>query len=268
MKKLLSILEIEMKRPTNYGWFHLMFVFLVILVTVFLCFKFKNISDKGFRRIVLFSWITMVILEGYKQFVFSYSLENSIIEWEYQWYAFPYQFCSTPLYVLPFIVFLKEGSIRDSFILYISTFSLFGGLAVFLYPNDVFIDTIGVNIQTMVHHGLQIILGIYFIVYARKKFNLKNFLGSTIVFMVLGLIAILLNCFAYTRIEEEFNMFFISPYYNCTLPILSQIYPKVSYSAFVFIYVFGFAMIALLIYAIGRGSLKITSLRERRNAKI
>ena len=173
MEKLLSILELKMKTPTNYSWFHLVFIVIVIGVTVFLCLKFKNCSDKAFRRIVLISWISMVVLEFYKQFVYSYSVEPSVIEWDYQWYAFPYQLCSTPLYVLPFIAFMKDSKFRDCFVAYMSTFSLFAGIAVFLYPNDVFISTIGINIQTMVHHGLQIVLGIFFIVYARKKFSKK-----------------------------------------------------------------------------------------------
>ncbi|MBR2024679.1 MAG: YwaF family protein, partial [Clostridia bacterium] len=169
--RILNLLEATMETPTNFGWFHLMFVVIVILTTIFLCVKFRDCDDKIFRRIALISWIVIVALEIYKQIIFSYNYDNGVVTWDYQWYAFPYQFCSTPLFTLPFVIFLKDGKIRDAFILYMSTFSLFAGLAVFAYPNDVFIDTIGINIQTMVHHGLQIVFGIYFAVYSRKKYT-------------------------------------------------------------------------------------------------
>ncbi|MBE6663124.1 MAG: hypothetical protein E7602_01310 [Ruminococcaceae bacterium] len=267
MEKLLSILELKMKTPTNYSWFHLMFIVIVIGVTVFLCLKFKNCSDKAFRRIVLISWISMVVLEFYKQFVYSYSVEPSVIEWDYQWYAFPYQLCSTPLYVLPFIAFMKDSKFRDCFVAYMSTFSLFAGIAVFLYPNDVFISTIGINIQTMVHHGLQIVLGIFFIVYARKKFSKKYFAGGIIVFAALIILAMVLNLLVPLGIDETFNMFYISPYYDCTLPILSLIYPNVPYIVFLMLYALGFVLVAFIVYSIAKLILILTNPKRKKHAK-
>lgn len=267
MEKILSFLELQMQRPNNYGWFHLMFIFIVLLCTLYLCIKFKDANDKTFRRIALISWILMVVLELYKQFVFSYSIEQSIIKWDYQWYAFPYQLCSTPLYVLPFIAFLKDSKFRDCFVSYMSTFSLFAGVVVFLYPNDVFIKTIGVNIQTMVHHGLQIILGIFFIVYARKKFTKKYFLGGIVVFGTLIALAMLLNYFVPMITDETFNMFYISPHFECTLPILSVIYPRVPYLVFLTIYALGFVFAAFIVYYISNFILNFQKPKAKRFAK-
>lgn len=244
-----------METPTNFGWFHLMFIGIAILLTVLLCIKFKDCDDKTFRRIALIGWILILILEIYKQLSFSFSVDGSYGAWDYQWYAFPFQFCSSPLYVLPFIIFTNEGKVRDAFISYMSTFSLFAGLAVFVYPNDVFISTIGINIQTMIHHGLQIVFGIYFAVYARRKLSIRNYAKSIPVFMGFSLIAILLDVIVYKvfvlkEITETFNMFFISPYFPCTLPILSVIYEKVHYSVFLCMYLIGFTLVSALVYFI------------------
>lgn len=139
----------------------------------------------------------MLVLEIYKQLIYSVSEVGGSAVWDYQWYAFPYQLCSTPLYLLPFVAFMKEGKTRDSIMSFLSTFAMFGGLAVFIYPNDVFISTIGINIQTMVHHGLQIVLGIYFMVYNRKKLNWMYFLRGVYVFGAMLGIAMLLNIVLY-----------------------------------------------------------------------
>jgi hypothetical protein len=48
-------------------------------------------------------------------------------------------------------------------------------------------------------------------------------------------------------IDETFNMFFISPHFPCTLPVLSGIYGKIPYPAFLLLYLVGFALIAAII---------------------
>lgn len=270
-EKIVYFLQKEMETPTNYGWFHLMFFALVILTTFLLIKFFRNCNDKTFRRIALISWIIMVLFEIYKQIVFAFNYNNGDCYWDYAWYAFPYQLCSTPLYALPFIVFLKNDKIRDAFICYMSTFSLFGGVAVFFYPNDVFIRYIGINIQTMVHHGLQIVLGIFFAVHNHKKLCNMYYIKSLVLFSVFSLIAIVLNISMYhifqgLNMDDTFNMFFISPYFDCTLPVLSLIYPKVPYPVFLCLYLFGFALIGYLLYLAQVGIKKLIG--AKKNAKV
>ncbi len=268
-EKIIYALQADMKEPTNYGWFHLMFIGIVIVATVSLCKFFKDADDKTFRKIVFIGWITIVSLEIYKQLVFSMSVDGEMATWDYQWYAFPFQLCSTPLYVLPFVVFLKDGKVRDAMISFISTFSFFGGLAVFFYPNDVFVGTAGINIQTMIHHGLQIVFGIYFVVHNRKKLDHKYYLKGIPVFAVLVTIALLANVILYKAgLEDTFNMFYISPYYECSLPILSEVYKAVPYIVFALIYILGFCFIASLIYYIEMGiTVLVYKLREHYDRK-
>ena len=212
----------------------------------------------------MIGWIVIFVLEVYKQLVFSFELAGDVPTWDYQWYAFPYQLCSTPLYILPFIFLLKEGKVKDATMAYIMTFSLFGGLAVFFYPNDVFVETIGINIQTMIHHGLQIVLGIFVMVYNRKRLDIKFWLRSIYVFAALVSIALILNIsvyhiFAAKGIDETFNMFYVGPYFDCTLPLLSIVYPKIPYICFILLYILGFVLISYIIYIVEKGIYKLAS---------
>ena len=43
---ILKVIEHEMATPTNYGWFHLMFIGIVIITTILLCIFFKDKEDK------------------------------------------------------------------------------------------------------------------------------------------------------------------------------------------------------------------------------
>ncbi len=267
--KLYEILNVQMTEPTSYGWFHLMFIAIVVAASVILCLRFRDCEDKVFRRIALVSWIVILALEIYKQYNYTGSVEEGALVWDYQWYIFPYQFCSTPLYALPFIAFSRPTKLRDAFVAFMSFFSLFAGIAVFCYPNDVFIETVGINIQTMVHHGLQIVLGIYFTAYMRKRYEKKLYFSGAIVFVAFVAIAMVANVIGYKALssvgsDETFNMFYISPYFDCTLPVLSDIYPLVPYPVFAIIYFIGFLLVGFIMFIAQKGIIKLASGGKRK----
>ncbi len=252
MELIFSILNYEITTPTNYGWFHIMFICLVGGGTALLITKFKNCDDKTFRRIALICWIVIVVLELYKEFVYTFEYVDGNIEADYQWYIFPFQFCSSPFYVLPFVAFMKDSKIRDYFIAFVATFMFFGGIVVYVYPNDVFTETLGVDIQTMVHHGVQVVLGLYYLVRFKDKLGWKFLLKAIAVFAVISAIACILNEIGYYALtangmDDQFNMFYISPHFATHLPILSTVYANVPYPVFLIVYLLGFTLIAAII---------------------
>ena len=256
--KIVELFDSKMVEPTSFTWFHNLSIILVVLATVFLCKRFGNAPEEQARKILLYVWCAMVTLEIYKQLNFGISYGDGTLSWDYAWYAFPYQFCSSPLYALPVIIFMKDGRVRDAFIGFMTFFSLFAGLTVLVYPEDALIDVIGINIQTMFHHGMQIVLGIFLAYRNYKKFSLQYFLHSVAVFAGFVIIAILLNVIVYnafvaTGIDETFNMFFISPYFDCSLPVLSMVYDAIPYPVFLIVYIVGFAVVAFLMYLIIKG---------------
>ena len=248
-----------MEAPGNYSTFHLVSIGLAVLLTIVLCVFFKNASNRTFRVVVGIVWAVMLILEIYKQLVYSFNFDGETVSWSYRWHAFPFQLCSTPIYVLPFVIFLKEGKVRDAAMSFVSTFAFVGGLIVFIYPNDVFESLIGINLQTMIHHGLQIVLGIYFMVYNRHKLNFKYFLRGIGVFAIGFVIANALNFGLNTVSNSSINMFFISPYVATNLPILSQAYSMLPFWAYLIVFFLGFILAAYIVYAIMFGLIKLFS---------
>lgn len=258
LAKLLELMTLEMETPTSYGWFHLMFVGLTLLACVFLCVRFRNSSERTERRVVFVLWLIMLVLEIYKQIIFTFEVVDGSIVGDYAWYAFPFQLCSTPLYVLPFVAFLPNGRLRDAVTGYTIAFSIFGGLCVYAFPGDVFMSYIGINIQTMIHHGIQIIVGVYLASKYRHRLTLKYYLEGGLVFIALVIVALVMNVGVHNALralghDDTFNMFYISPYHDCTLPLLSSIYPLVPYPVFLAIYVVGFILAAAIIFFAAKG---------------
>lgn len=253
--KIFNFANTEVTPPVTFGTFHIVCILTAAFITIAMCIAFMNCSDRALRRICGSVWVILLIFEIYKQLIYGFSLSDGVFVWDYAWYIFPFQFCSSPLYILPFIAFAKNEKLRECCVAYMMTFSLFAGVAVFCYPNDVFTVTAGVNLQTMVHHGSQIIMGVFLGVRYRQKLNARFFLGGASVFVAMVMIAMALNVAAYHMfdifgIDETFNMFFISPYFTCTLPLLSIIWDLIPYGAFVCVYFFGFILCALLVYGL------------------
>lgn len=148
--------------------------------------------------------------------------------------------------MLPFALFLKEGKLKDCFIAFIISFSLFGGLAVMFYTGDVFVETVGINIQTMVHHGLQVFMGFMFIVYYRHKLNVKFFLKAIPVFIVYAGMAMVVNLI----LAGQINMMYLSPYVNSGLPIVKNIYEVVPYVVYLLLMLTAYVLASFIVYVL------------------
>ena len=275
MYNLLKFLESTMPTPYNWSPFHTVFFILVATASVLLCVFMRNCSEKTYKRILLGAWITILSLEIYKQIVFTFTaLEDGTIGVDFQWYSFPFQLCSTPLYVLPIAILAKNEKVRDVANGFLSFFSFFGGLAVMIFPGDVFISYIGINVQTMVHHGTQVIVGLFIAVWNRKKICNLYYLKSVIGYGVCLCFACILNetLGRWVRNKgESFNMFYISHAGTNGMPILSSIQSSLRSSVgsfgnivFFFIYALGFIIVGYVMYWLQYG---FKYLKNKKEAK-
>ena len=115
----------------------------------------------------------------------------------------------------------------------------------------------------MIHHGTQVVIGIFLLVHQRKKLGIFHYLKGIPVFAGFSIIAITLNEIAVASdLSETFNMFYISRHYNCTLPVLSAIYPNVPYPVFLLIYLLGFVIVSSIMYFAQYGIIKLVQKKK------
>jgi len=241
----MDLLSTEMECPVSYSFFHISFVVFIAIITAILVIFFRNTSEKNYRIIVLVAWVIIAVLEVLKQILLNR-------DGGYQWYIFPFQFCSTPLYAFPLVALVKNGKFRDSMVAFTGLFVLVAGIAVFAYPDSVYTTLAFINHQTMIHHGSQVVIGIYTLVYYRKRLNFLYFLKSLIPFACFVTVALLLDIIipAFIGYDVLFNMFFISPYQESSLPVLCDIYKTVPYIVFLITYLFAFSLGSAIVNAI------------------
>lgn len=268
LKTIIEVLDAHMTVPTPFGWFHLMWIAIMFVGMFLLCFTHKKGDDKRVRKVVFIMAILVTVLEIYKQINFSFTINEDKIVFDYQWYAFPFQFCSMPIYVGLLTGIFKKGKIHDALFAFLATYSIFGGMTVMVYPPQVFVGAIGINIQTMFCHASMIVVGIYLLYTNYVKVEHKTILKAFPVFVVSIALAMLMNEIAkWTGLleREEFNMFYISPHCEGTLPVYSILQGILPYPVCLVIYFVCFTLIAYLILLAAIGIKKLAAKKEKLN---
>ena len=266
METLLKLLKWEMETPSLYGWFHLICFALSLAAAVLLCRSHRRSAHSPARvqRVVFYTALLTLALEIYKQAVYhlSYTAEAGL-QLNVQWYIFPWQFCSTPMYAGLLTGIFKKGRVHDALCAYLATYAVFAGLCVMLYPGDVFTDVIGVNIQTMICHGSMLPLGIYLYYTGHVRLEHRAVLRALPVFGAFVAMAMLLNEIAHASgllaAGHTFNMFFISPYCEPSLAVYSTVQALAPYPFCLIIYVLAFTLAAYLVLLAAMGMGKVAA---------
>ena len=248
--KLLLLLDSRMPVPKMYGWFHIAFFLASIIIGIFLCKRYKNAEETTVRKVLLIAALISIVLEIYKQINYTFSYDGTAFTADYQWYAFPFQFCSTPMYISLLAALLPNKKLHSALSAYLASFALFAGLCVMFYPAQVFIEVIGINIQTMICHGSMVTVGIFLLGTNYVEPTRKSLIKSCSVFAVLVFLAAIMNEIAYFSglLETEtFNMFFISPHCEPSLPVYSLVQQVVPFPWCTIIYIVAFSLAAYII---------------------
>jgi len=243
---MLDWLMTKMEQPPVFGLFHLLFFAAIIVFTVLLIVFFRKCNDRVFRRIVGICWGVVIVLEIMKEIIWGFSSGT----WNYDWNSFPFQFCSLPYYFWPFVFILPESKYRDALNIFCGTFMFFAGFA-YLFVCSSLCEYVFVNIQTLVHHGLQAGIGLFIFVHEYDKFNFKKFLQS-ISFLVFSVImAILLNVII-TLAGHHTNLFELNPMpgHETTALVFSDILKATNFPVYVLTYIVGFTVFATAVYFI------------------
>ena len=252
-EKIVAFLGKTAEMPTAYGVFHTVSLCVILVFSIAAVFFRKRFTEKFIAYSTLAAGIIMLIFEIYKQIVMSY---NPITDtWSYPWYIFPFQFCSTPIY-LAFITFtlykFNKKTAFKAFTAFLGTYSLIGAVVVlFIGTNNVFSTVIGVSVQTMVHHGIMFILAVMILASGTVSYDLKTAFNAYKIFCTLVVMALVLN-----RIYGDgtkFDMFYLAPESGFVYPIFNQLFGgKLPHFVYVIGYIVLFTLGAFLIIGIGR----------------
>ena len=256
-EKIIFALQAEMKEPEVFGWFHLLCLGVMIGCIVFLYARRSGYGERQLKTVVGVYGFTTLALELLKQIVWSFNYDPilNVVTWDYQWYAAPFQLCTTPLYVSLIVFFMKDCEMRKSLMAYMSFVTILGSIATIFMPEQCFVDTILVNIHTTWLHYGSFVVSVYLLMSGAVEFTMKSLNGALKVFVVFVTAATILNVGVYNSgvlNGEVFNMFYISPYFVSELPVFDKIQQAVPYPIFVLTYICALSLGSAIVLVVAK----------------
>lgn len=251
LNKIILWLDSYVDKPPLYGLYHLSWVFgLIIACIVFAFLSKKYNKEKLCKTTLLICWILLIVLEIIKEFLRGYSIDgNNKIHFSYNFMYFPYQLCSLPFYVLPFIIFIKDYKIKKYFVSATVSFILLGGMLFVLFPGGLK-NNLYLNFHTMIHHTLQVFTSFVCIIWYQDKMSFREFFNSIIPISVGMVSAILMNVILYKITDVSVQFWNLSPYVVFDMEILEKIRGAIGYIPYVIVYFILLSILSFIVYMV------------------
>ncbi len=207
--------EVE-NRPEPYGLFHILFALLSITLIVVACYFMRKNKDNTFRLVLLSVGTLLILSEIYKQIYYVYAAGGE----GYDWYIFPFQLCSVPMYLSVAVGLMKKNKVRDALCEYLVSVGFLGGIMAFIEPSGILNGYYFTLIHSCLWHALLIFIALYILFTDNACRSIKDYGKSMIVTGGVVAAATVLNIIF--RAKTDFNMCYISPFYNTPLAVFSS----------------------------------------------
>lgn len=235
----------QMTPPENYGPFHLCFLIFGMAACVALAWLFRKSTEKQNKIILLSVGAFLLISEIYKQLFYTFYLGGG----SYQWWIFPFQLCSVPMYICLVVPFVRSERVRGYFYTFLATYNLLGGFVAMFEQSGLSHKYITLTLHAYLWHLLLVFVGFYLIASGRAAKRIRDYLPAIGVFAGLCIIAQTINIsFHHAKwlelvpADQDLKMFYISPYYTTPLIVFKQIEQACGWIANAFIYCFALTL--------------------------
>lgn len=216
--QLMTLTAWEMQKPKAYGTFHLTFTFVGLAICILLAYLLRGLSEKGNRRLLLGMGTFLLLTELYKQLFYTYYIGGGT----YQWWIFPFQLCSIPMYLCVIAPFIKRPRVRHGMYAFMTTFNLLGGIMAFAEPSGIVHGYWTLTLHAFLWHMTLVFLGLYLIASGRGANTLRDYRDGVLTFLALCVIAFGINVAVNYGLGEHINMFFVGPK-NSSLAVFKDI---------------------------------------------
>ncbi len=253
MHYITNIFSWQSDKIYAFSLFHLSIIFLVIVFSIIFIFIGKKQNQKQISLTVFFFGLFFLFLEIYKQlFVNVFEGADS-----YRWYVFPFQLCSTPLY-LCLIYPLLKGKAKKCVSNYLSLYATLAGISVMICADTVLSREVTISLQTMLWHGSMIVLGLYLLTTNNLGKDINEIKSAIFIFSIVFCIAMLLNVTI-----KKVNLLYLSPYFDNPMDFLNKIRAKTNWFVYAMSYAVGVSIGAFLVWLVAYLIQKIKIKKEK-----
>lgn len=207
--------------------------------------QMKSSHIDRFRTFFLFCGILMSASEIWKQYCLTFRLGGG----HYNWWYFPFQLCSLPMYICLILPWVWKRPVRDIFLCFLADFGLLSGIFVFFDTSGMHYGYLPLTIHSYTWHILLIVLGIFSGMALMKDrqdpliSRCRLFAGSVCIYLSGCFLATVLNL-ALSHLGT-INMFYINPLLPMTQKVFHLFALHLGNSAGILIYMMSVILGAL-----------------------
>ena len=255
MKELLMFTAWEIDRPELFGQLHIVLLAAVVLAATFCAVEIKDMAySRRIRILAVCGWI-LAVMEIYKQLFLYYVVNNGVYDW---WY-FPFQLCSVPMYLcillplsgqvhislqsgsdIPARDSLRQetagpspGSLQSVFLTFMGGFTFISTAAALLYPQDFLRIYVTLTLHGFIWHGILLFISLTVFLSGMADLSPGGFVRSAALFLILCAVAVCINIAAEPAMSSAYSsglirnpyaaMFYLNPYHISPQPVVSTI---------------------------------------------
>ncbi len=254
-------------QPQPYGALHFMAIgFMVICaaIGISLGIKYKGQKyQKGRDKALSTIGFIIIVLEAFKIIFRIATKDNADLT------LISFQICSIPMYLLPWIAYMKEGKLKKAFLGFVSFQAFVSAFFYFVKPTAIFnTKYVVISLHSILWHSLLVGMALFVMVSyellnrkGREYLILGNLLWIGTAFIAMILDTILRKAVPGTNVD----LFYIAPGSTFKYPLLSLIFPKPEPYVLYFIsFLIYYTLGCIIIYAVGCG---ITALATKGRKK-
>ena len=206
--------------PTMFGPLHIAILLGVLLGTAGVFCLLRNRSERTLQRFIFVLGVSMLLAEVWKQwFVPRYVYTDAPSMW-----FFPWQLCDMAMYVAALLPLLG-GRAREAGLVFLSTSSLLAAAVALLIPADMLRPQIWLFWHGFLYHAAMVQLAVAALLLLKKRPK-APFWPALLLFCGMAAVAEGINVLSHRwigDIRREANMFYITPYYPSTQPIVHEV---------------------------------------------
>ncbi len=213
--ELLKITAWPMTPPRPYSFFHIFLSAAGIGCSICLA-VFLSRRRKDPQRRLFLCGLFLAVSEIYKQLFLTLVVHPGVYDW---WY-FPFQLCSVPMYLCLLLPFLPSGG-KKIFAAFLQDYSLLGGFMALAEPSGLMHPYVTLTLHGFFWHFALIFIGTSCFLSRLPDRSVKGYLASLPLFLGCCLTALFINWAAGP--DTNVAMFYISPYRPSQQIIFHQI---------------------------------------------
>ena len=235
LQHILEYTAWRMEVPPMFGAFHIAAVLVAVIIAAAgaLCAKRLSVSGR-IRFLAVCGWV-LVIMEVYKQ-LFLYCVVNG---GTYDWWYFPFQLCSVPVYLCILLPFLCRGAdgVRSSaagpVFTFLAVYTFTGAAAALIIPEDYLRSYVTLTLHGFIWHGILLMISLTILLSRMADLSRRGFARATVLFLVMCAAAVCINIaveplmaasYAEGLIPHSYAaMFYLNPYHLSPQPLVDII---------------------------------------------